>query len=141
MKFPGIRRHHFREYLYVPNPIDIKVYDKLYELQSNIGHKYWQDFIEQYRLNCEFKNDISEVDTDTDYVLMLFFKERTDKNGKNELILNNKLEVSFLPNYLFGFETQKYKLKIHTRKQKDYYPRRPFLQIYTKELPNPTMFP
>tara|TARA_B100000700_G_scaffold297161_1_gene361811 strand:+ start:14308 stop:14742 length:435 start_codon:yes stop_codon:yes gene_type:complete len=143
MNFPNIRRNHFNkgevDYLFAPTPVDVPIYDRLYELQNNLQHKYWQDFIEQYKLNCEFKNDLNDVDHTDSYILMWFFKERTDNGGKNEIVLNGAIEVSYLPNYILGFDNSKYKLKIKERSV--HYPRRPFLQIYLKEDLKSTMFP
>ena len=49
MNFPNIRRNHFNkgevDYLFAPTPVDVPIYDRLYELQNNLQHKYWQDFI------------------------------------------------------------------------------------------------
>jgi len=100
-------------------------YDDLYENQTRFDGVIWTKFKETYNLNCQFHNDLQDVDFEKDITCLWFFRERTDRDAGNDIKLADKV-ITFQANSLFITPSKEIKIQ----KRKVYFPRRPCVQIH-----------
>jgi hypothetical protein len=99
-------------------------YDDLYENQTRFDGVVWTKFKETYNLNCQFHNDLQDVDFSKDITCLWFFRERSDRDAGNDIKLADKV-ITFHANALFITPSKEIKIQ----KRKVYFPRRPCVQI------------
>jgi len=122
--------HYFKdpvEHVHASTLYDMKEYDKLYENQNNLNHHVWQEFDQKYKTGFEFMNDIGEINTNKVVICVWFFKDRNDRSGGEDIVLNGK-KIKYQPNTFLI--TQSTDIKILDKKDK--YIRRPLLQLDLK---------
>ena len=122
--------HYFKdpvEHVHASTLYDMKEYDKLYENQNNLNHHVWQEFDQKYKTGFEFMNDIREINTNKVVICVWFFKDRNDRSGGEDIVLNGK-KIKYQPNTFLI--TQSTDIKILDKKDK--YIRRPLLQLDLK---------
>ena len=82
--FKNIKKIHVRqdpfEHIYCKQIIKIDTYDRLYELQNIFDHEYWKDFIKEYNLNCNFLEDIRDIDLSKQIIALWFWFYATGFN-------------------------------------------------------------
>ena len=99
-------------------------YDDLYENQPRFDGFVWTKFKETYNLNCQFHNDLQDVDFSKDITCLWFFRERSDRDAGNDIKLADKV-ITFQANTLFITPSKEIKIQ----KRKKFFPRRPCVQI------------
>ena len=103
-------------------------YDDLYENQTRFDGVVWTKFKETYNLNCQFHNDLQDVDFSKDITCLWFFRERSDRDPGNDIKLAGKI-INYSPNALFITQSKEIKIK----ERKNFFPRRPCVQIDLKQ--------
>ena len=131
--FEKIKKSHLQldpiEYIYVSNIIDIKEYDKLYELQKYFTGDYWNNFKKKYKIDCNFFDDINDIDKKLDVICLWFFKDRGDRHKGDDIEIGttNKKIIVYKPNTFFIIKQSN--IKILQRKKTYQQISRPCLQI------------
>mgnify|MGYP001319562067 CR=1 FL=1 len=66
----------------IPNIIEPRQYEILYENQVYDSLQYWDDFKNVFNLNYKFLNDITDLKQQNDIICLWFFPERRNKDTK-----------------------------------------------------------
>jgi len=134
MNWEKLKPNHFFkepiEHFYASTLFDMPEYDMLYENQNDLSHKVWQDFDKKYKTGFQFYDDIREIDKNKEVICLWFFKERTDRVGAEDIVLEGKKITYFQNSFLI---TKSKDIRILERqKPKHRHNRRPFLQLDLK---------
>ena len=83
----------------VPEVVDRKYYDKLYENQKDLDHPLWQQFNDTYNLKFKFIENIEHIQQGGT-ICVWFFKERpaTKKIKKYKDLEINGHDITYQPN-------------------------------------------
>ena len=85
----------------IPNIIEPRQYEILYENQVYDSLQYWDDFKNVFNLNYKFLNDITDLKQQNDIICLWFFPERRNKDTKRmeffDLQINGR-DIKYIPN-------------------------------------------
>ena len=84
-------------------------YEKLYENQNNLQHKYWQNLKDQTYMSWTYHKDLDLIDKTKDVTCLWFFKDRGDRNAGNYITCEDKVIV-YSPNTFFFTIFKDYKV-------------------------------
>tara|TARA_Y100000592_G_C5387140_1_gene276379 strand:- start:320 stop:751 length:432 start_codon:yes stop_codon:yes gene_type:complete len=116
------------EHIHAVSLFDNQRYDSLYENQSNLDHRVWQEFDKMYKVGFEFKDDITKIDFNKAVIALWFFKERADRNAPPHIDLSGKL-ITYTPNTFILTKSKDIQIKEAKRR----YIRRPMVQLDISE--------
>ena len=116
--------HKDPEYISGSNIRKVAEYDDLYENQTRFDGTVWTKFKEQHNLNCQFHEDLRDIDLTKEIICLWFFRERADRDSGSDIKLEGKI-INYHPNKLFITPSKEIKIK----ERKTFFPRRPCVQI------------
>lgn len=111
-------------YIHALNLMDTLEYDRLYENQNNMDHELWQEFDKKYKIGFEFKEDITQIDTKRDVIVIWCFKERSDRTAPPDICIAGK-KIAYYPNTVIVTRCK----DITIIEKNKVYIRRPFVQL------------
>lgn len=116
--------HKDPEYISGSNIRKVAEYDDLYENQTRFDGTVWTKFKEQHNLNCNFHEDLQDIDLSRDITCLWFFRERSDRDPGNDIKIAGKVIV-YTANRLLITPSKEIKIQ----KRKVFFLRRPCVQI------------
>ena len=120
-------------HIYCKNFIKLEVYDRLYEQWNNKEHESWKTFINQNHIDVNFHEDFVKPLSPkhkSGYIGYWFFKQRTDNNSGDDIIISNGKQEKILTYYQNTLLILNVNAKFAVKSKRNKLPTRPCCEIY-----------
>jgi len=132
MLWDKIKKEHYHttpvEYFRTSSIFSQIEYEKLYENQNYLEHKYWQNLSALLHMPWTYHIDLGSVNRDVAVTCLWFFKDRADRNSGNYITCKDKVIV-YGPNTFFFTKFKDYMIM----PKKDNILNRPTVQLHMTE--------